>query len=84
MNGLGKTIAGTGGLRKIRCGGEGQGKRGGWRVVFADYPNYGVVILIVAFRKNVQENLTAEQVRDLRQIKEIMDREIERKYGKEE
>jgi len=81
MNGLGDTIAGTGGLKKIRCAGEGRGKSGSWRIVFADYPKYNVTFLITAFPKNEKENLSDEEKAILFSLKLSLDREVEVKYG---
>ena len=70
------TIAGTGGLKKIRSGGSGRGKRGGVRVVFADYPRQGSAVLITAYFKNVRENLTPQQCRALADLKARLDRQV--------
>ena len=76
MRGAGKTIPGTGGLRKIRCGAEGRGKSGGVRVIFADYPGAGVTFLLAAFGKKEKSDLTGEERNSLRQIKRILDRQM--------
>lgn len=51
MEGRGDVIAGTGGLRKIRCAAEGRGKSGGVRILFADYSDAGKCLLVAAFAK---------------------------------
>lgn len=81
MSGAGSTIAGTGGLRKIRSGEEGRGKRGGWRVVFADYPAWSVTVLICAYPKSAKEDLTPDEKKELRDLKGQLDAELERRYG---
>jgi hypothetical protein len=81
MNGLGDTIAGTGGLKKIRCASEGRGKSGSWRIIFADYPKYAVTFFITAFPKNEKENLNDEEKKILLTLKRSLDREVELKYG---
>ncbi len=81
MQGQGKTIPGTNGLQKIRCRGDGRGKRSGWRIVFADYPAYGITVLLVGFPKNVKENLSPEETNELKRIKKQMDLTMEMKYG---
>ncbi len=73
MNGDGDMVRGTGGLRKIRCGTRGRGKSGGIRVLFADYPGAGVCLLVAAFAKNVKENLTVEEQKELAKLKAALD-----------
>jgi hypothetical protein len=82
LNGGGKTMSGTGGVKKIRCEGEGRGKSGGWRVLFADYDQYEVTVLIWAFPKNEQAELTEPQKKVVRSLKAELDREIRVKYGR--
>jgi hypothetical protein len=57
----GVLIKGTGGLRKMRVGIAGRGKRGGGRVVYwfhsADYP----IVLLAMFAKNEASDLTAAE-----------------------
>jgi hypothetical protein len=57
----GDLIAGTGGLRKLRWGGKGKGKSGGYRVIYY-YFNEGVPIFLMAvYPKNRQVDLTPDQ-----------------------
>ncbi len=81
MKGHGETVTGTGGFKKIRCGSQHAGKRGGWRVIFADYPKCGITILVAAFSKNVQENLSQSECNELKRLKEILDKEVNKRYG---
>ena len=76
MRGSGDTVVGTGGLKKIRCGATGRGKSGGVRIVFADYPEAGYTIWLMAFPKNVQGNLSAAETQDLRKTKAYLDKLI--------
>ena len=55
----GPVIPGSGGLRKIRWGTKGGGKRGGLRVVY--FWRY----MLFLYRKNEQGDLTAAQTRVL-------------------
>ncbi|WP_018880511.1 type II toxin-antitoxin system RelE/ParE family toxin [Thioalkalivibrio sp. ALE30] len=56
----GDLIQGTGGLRKIRIGLGQQGKRGGGRVI--DFlASAQIIYLILAYPKNVKDNLTATE-----------------------
>ena len=83
ISGLGKTIPRTGGFKKIRLtGGQSRGKRGGWRVIYADYPNYGFTAIVFAYPKGLQETLTPEQEKRLRNVKAVLDAEVKKKYGK--
>src|SRR5579884_1758822 len=61
-------IAGTGGVRKMRWSRSGMGKRGGIRVIYYYVNRAGVVGLITAYAKNVQENLTNDQKKAIRKI----------------
>lgn len=78
----GAVIPGTGGLRKLRAAGSGRGKSGGARVIYADYPEYAVAVLITAYFKNVKENLTGEESRILAALKRRLDEQIGVRYGK--
>jgi len=83
MHGKGDVIAGTGGLKKIRMARPDRGKRGGYRVLFADYQDLGVCILITVFAKSGKANVTATEAKALRKTKAILDVEVRRTYGSE-
>jgi hypothetical protein len=57
----GATIAGTGGVRKIRVGREahGRGKRGGARVIYDLRSSLGRIYLLFAYAKGDSDDLTA-------------------------
>ncbi len=63
----GAVIPGSGGLRKIRWGHTGRGKRGGVRVIYYNRLANGEVWLLAVYDKTVQENIPSHV---LRQIKE--------------
>jgi RelE toxin of RelE / RelB toxin-antitoxin system len=68
----GDLIPGTGGLRKVRVGRGGSGKRGGARVIYyfynADFP----LVLMALYAKNEKANLTARDKKALAaNLKEI-------------
>ncbi len=68
----GKTIAGSGGLRKLRWSAGGHGKRGGIRVIYYWLMPRDAILLLYAYPKSERDDLTAEQ---LRQIKRVVERE---------
>ncbi len=72
----GDLIRGTGGLRKIRWSRPGIGKRSGVRVVYYYYDQRAPVFLVAAFAKNVQENLTADDKKQLTALTESLKNEI--------
>jgi mRNA-degrading endonuclease RelE of RelBE toxin-antitoxin system len=66
----GDVIPGGGGLRKIRWRMSGKGKRGGVRVIYYwDTPD-DIIYMLTVYKKNAQENLTANQLKVLRQLVE--------------
>ncbi len=66
----GALIRGSGGLRKIRWQGSGRGKRGGVRVIYYWATEREVLLLLLAYPKNEQEDLTRDQLKVLRQVVE--------------
>lgn len=65
---LGTAIPGCHGLRKLRWSVPGKGKRGGVRIIyFWDKPS-DVAYLLYAYRKNVMEDLTRQQLKTLARL----------------
>ena len=71
----GDTIKGTGGFRKIRVALSGRGKSGGARVVYYYVERQARVYFVLAYTKNVQENLTTGQQKILRALAKALDGE---------
>ncbi|MCB0089840.1 MAG: hypothetical protein KDE54_18165 [Caldilineaceae bacterium] len=67
---VGVIIRGSGGLRKVRWGAQGRGKRGGSRVIYYWAVNQDQILMLLIYPKNVQDDLSPEQVRVLRNIVE--------------
>lgn len=65
---IGDVIQGTGGARKMRIQLNGHGKSGGGRVIYLDVLKREDLYLLFAYPKSVQENLTPEQVKIVRQL----------------
>ena len=63
-------IPGSGGIRKLRWGVAGRGKRGGIRVIYYARLRRGQIWMLTLYAKNVVENIPANV---LRQIKEEID-----------
>ena len=70
-------IRGTGGLRKMRFALEGHGKRGGVRVCYVDFPKYQTVYLITVYPKNVKDNLTLAERREIKKLIGYLCEELE-------
>jgi hypothetical protein len=68
---LGDVIPGSGGVRKVRWGTRGRGKRGGVRVVYFVRKESGVIWMLTIYAKNVAENISVHLLRRIR--KEIED-----------
>lgn len=64
----GRIIPGSGGLRKVRWGGKGRGKRGGFRFIYYWEKARAVCYMLFLYKKNEQGDLTAAQVRTLAQL----------------
>jgi hypothetical protein len=62
----GKVIPGSGGLRKIRWHSHGKGKSGGIRVIYYVVTHENKLLMLYAYAKNEQEDLTKEQIKILR------------------
>lgn len=64
----GDLIPRSGSLRKIRVGVAGRGKRGGARVIYYWVTAKSQIYMLVAYAKNVQEDLTEDQLRVMRAL----------------
>lgn len=64
----GAVLADTGGVRKIRVARQGRGKSAGARVAYLYVEMKERIFLLLAFAKNAQPNLTAEQKRRMREL----------------
>jgi mRNA-degrading endonuclease RelE of RelBE toxin-antitoxin system len=65
---VGVLIPKSGGLRKVRWGLEGRGKQGGARVIYYWAVTQEQVLMLLMYPKNVQDDLTPDQLKLLRQI----------------
>lgn len=67
---MGDLIPRSGGLRKVRWGFEGRGKRGGVRVIYYWAVSAEQLRMLYVYPKASQENLTHQQLKTLREIVE--------------
>ena len=58
----GEIIPGGNGLRKMRWGKDGRGKRGGLRVIYYFLSKFDRIYLIFIYSKSEQEDLTRKQL----------------------
>lgn len=72
---LGNKIPGSGGLRKLRWGIGGRGKRGGLRIIYFWKETKQAILMLFVYPKNVQTDLTHDQVKRLYKI-------VEATYGR--
>jgi hypothetical protein len=63
--GHGDLIEGTGGVRKLRWGEAGRGKRGALRVIYYWHAKREMFLMLFLYRKSEQKDLTAAQRRVL-------------------
>ena len=68
----GDVIPGSGGVRKLRWGVAGRGKRGGLRVIYFLRLRQGEIWMLTLYAKNVVDNIPAKV---LKKIKEEIDAE---------
>ena len=61
----GRLIPGAGGLRKLRWGAEGRGKRGGVRTIYYWAVEEHLCLMLYVYAKNEQGDLTLAQTRVL-------------------
>jgi mRNA-degrading endonuclease RelE of RelBE toxin-antitoxin system len=64
----GDLIRSSGGLRKMRWAGSGRGKRGGLRIIYYWNLPDSTILLLLAYPKNEQDNLTPEQLKILKSV----------------
>ena len=69
----GVVIPGSGGLRKLRVSCKGRGKRGGARIIYYLITRKDVILLLFAYPKNIQDNLSEPQLQALRRVAEEVD-----------
>lgn len=64
----GDVIQGTGGLRKVRWGAQGKGKRGGVRVIYYHLVSAYQIRLILIYQKGAKDDLSEDEKKVLREL----------------
>ena len=72
----GDVIQHAGGLRKVRLRLPGRGKRGGARVIYLLLERYDVIVFFYVYTKAERENLSADQLKRLRNAVAVIKREF--------
>jgi len=62
MPGSGDIIQGSGGIRKLRWGASGRGKRGGARIIYFWATRRGQIFMLYAYAKNERDDLAKNQL----------------------
>ncbi len=68
----GTVIPGTGGIRKLRWGLEGRGKRGGARVIYFFHDAGMPLFLLTAYAKNERDDLSHADYNALQQLTRML------------
>jgi hypothetical protein len=67
---MGTKIPGSGGIRKLRWARRHQGKSGGFRIIYYWFNLEGKLLMLYMYPKNVQDDLSNDQLKILRRIVE--------------
>jgi hypothetical protein len=63
---IGKVIAGSGGMRKLRWAMPGRGKRGGLRVIYFLRTKQEEIWLLTLYAKNVSDNISTPALKKIK------------------
>ncbi len=74
----GVIIPASNGIRKLRWAASGRGKRGGARVIYYFANAAGRIFLLDIYAKNEKENLSADDVKNLKEAVRFWLEELER------
>jgi hypothetical protein len=66
----GKIIPGSGGIRKLRWGVSGRGKRGGNGIIYFWFSQQEIILMLLIYPKAEQDDLTSDQLRTLKNLVE--------------
>jgi len=66
--GAGDVIRGSGGIRKLRWGSDGQGKRGGMRIIYYCVHEKSHIYFLTLYRKSEVSDLNRDEIKILRNL----------------
>lgn len=69
---IGKVMEGTGGVRKVRWAREGEGKSGGYRVIYYFHSEHIPLFALLIYGKNEKANLTQAEKNDMRRLTALL------------
>ncbi|HET8701315.1 MAG TPA: type II toxin-antitoxin system RelE/ParE family toxin [Nitrococcus sp.] len=64
---IGEVVPHSGGVRKVRWGRKGMGKRGGIRVIYFNRLDNGEIWLLLIYAKSANDNIPAQVLRELKE-----------------
>jgi hypothetical protein len=64
----GAVIRGSGGIRKLRWGSDGRGKRGGMRIIYYYVNALSQIYFLTLYRKSEIADLSRDEIRILRRL----------------
>lgn len=73
---VGDLIENTGGVRKVRWN-LGTGKSHGARVIYIDFEKYEKLFCLMAYPKNIKEDLTPQDKREIKNLVSYLKKELE-------
>lgn len=64
---LGAVVRGSGGVRKLRWGATGRGKRGGYRIIYFIHRPKDVIWMLTIYPKNTRDSIASDVLKQIRQ-----------------
>jgi hypothetical protein len=80
----GDVIPDTGGVRKVRWGRQGSGKRGGVRVIYFFYNENAPIYLLMVYAKAEREDLSPEGKRAVKKLTAELKEQLRAKGGQDD
>ena len=81
---IGNVMKKTGGIRKMRFAFEHKGKSGSVRIIYVDFEVYEKIFLLTAYAKKEKDNLTDAECKELKQLIDILEKQLEENQNEKE